>query len=63
MNITKEIKMMYFVYFEYRHWCQGYERGYERVLVRDADSFDEACRQIMTSGQWDLPKNFENKTI
>lgn len=55
--------MMYLVYFEYDHYCQGYEDAHERILVRDAESFDEACRQIMTNGEWERPRNFKNKTI
>lgn len=36
----------YLIRFNYLHYCQGYEKASETVLV-EADSFQEACLLIL----------------
>ena len=53
--------MIFLVEFQYDHFCQGYERAWTKVLVRNAVDFDDACRQIKQ--KYRNAEYFENLTI
>ena len=53
---------MFLVEFTYDYYCQGYEDDRTMVLVK-AFSFDEACKKIMGSNEYENPRDFKNTTI
>ena len=57
--------ILYLIGFKYDYYCQGKgtECAYTTVLVRNATLFSEACEQIIDSGEWDNPRDFEDLTI
>ena len=62
--------MMYLIQFDYEYYCQGWEDAVMIVLVRNATSFEDACKQILEKSvdfaharEWTNPKNFVNLTI
>jgi hypothetical protein len=52
---------MYLVRFNYDHYCQGYEKASETVLVKDVEDFDDACTKIAM--KYKNARDFENLTI
>jgi len=55
--------MIYLIHFEYEHFAQGWESAWTTVLIRDAKSFDDACRQIEESPEYKDPRYFNDLTI
>lgn len=50
----------YLIRFTYSHYCQGYEKVTETVLVEEV-SFDWAC--ILLKNNYKDADNFENLTL
>ena len=53
----------YLVSFKYDYYCQGTESTYISVFVRNAETFEDACEQIIDNHGWDNPREFENLTV
>ncbi len=58
--------ILYLVSFKHDHvgeYCKEIESDYATVLVRSALTFESAREQIINSGKWDNPREFEDLTI